>query len=497
MSTKPEDFLGAVLNDKYRLDRLFALQGGQGTVYYATDISTSLNNERVVKQFCPNYDNPKTLNLGTRLFSQESAILEKLGKHSQIPQIFDHFELDKRFYLVQELIEGQNLQQEFDEQKCLSESAIIDLLRDVLNVLSFVHRHNYIHRDIKPSNLIRNKHDGKIYLIDFGAVKEKIIPENIDERGRFKPTIPIGTEGYTPNEQLRGIPNFSSDIYALGMVAIQALTGSHPTNFIVPNSAEAVWRDRIPTTTQNYSPKFLNLLDRMVRSSHLERYQSAAEVLHDLNKINLPSIGDLTPFPQTVERRGDKTVPDRRISDPKPKKSLLPWLIVGISTLGIAVAGALLIGDKETYTAYTNDERGIALVRPESWQLQEDWNAILEPGVTFLSPLVNQKDSFQERVRISVEELTQPLSLNEYTELATAQIEGANTILEPAIPTTFANKEGRKIVYQTQDGTKKLMEVWTINNRKAYLAIYTAEANKFDKYKKQAEKTIQSLAIDY
>ena len=87
------------------------------------------------------------------------------------------------------------------------------------------------------------------------------------------------------------------------------------------------------------------------------------------------------------------------------------------------------------------------------------------------------------------------MSLNEYTELATEQIENSNTILEPATVTTFANKEARKIVYQTQDGSRKLMEVWTIKNRKAYIVIYTAEANKFGQYNKQAEKIIQSLAI--
>ena len=491
MSTNPEDFLGTVLKNKYRLEKLLATQGGQGTVYYAIDISTSLNNERVVKQFCPNYSNNQMLEIGTRLFNQESEILEKLGKHSQIPQIFDYFEQDKRFYLVQELVEGQNLTEEFRDKPQLSELEVINLLRDVLNVLGFVHQNKYIHRDIKPSNLIRNKYDNKIYLIDFGAVKEKIVPENINEQGHFKPTIAIGTEGYTPTEQLGGKPKFGSDIYALGMVAIQALTGSHPTKFTDENSNEPIWRDRIPTTTHNYNPNFLNLLDRMVRSKHQERYQSVREVLEDLEKINLPN-GNLTPFPEYIETGGDRTIPD---PNPPKQKKLLPWLIAGISAIGLTVVGSLLIGDREIYTVYTNAEYAIALERPENWSVRENWNSYPEPGVTFLSPLASDRDSFQERVTVSVEELAQPLSLNEYTELATAQIDDSNTILEPATATTFANKEARKIVYQTQDGSKKLMEVWTIKNRQVYIAIYTAEANKFDKYSKQAEKIIQSSAI--
>ena len=493
MFTNPEVFLGTVLQNKYRLERLMATQGGQGTVYFAKDISTSLNNERIVKQFSPNYKDSEMLDVGIRLFNQESEILQKLGKHSQIPQIFDYFELDKRFYLVQELIEGQNLAQEFAEKKHLSESEVVNLLRDTLNVLNFVHQNGYIHRDIKPSNLIRNKHDRKIYLIDFGAVKEKIKPENINERGGFTPTVVIGTAGYMPLEQMRGTPKFCSDLYALGMVAIEALTGSHPTNFIDENSINPVWRDRIPTSTRNYNPNLLNLLDRMVRSNHQERYQSVPEVLKDLDRIDLTISRNLTPFPEEIERPGDKTVPD--IITPKPKKSLLPWLIAGLGAVTLAIAGSLFIGNSEKYADYTNAEYGIDLERPENWSVQESWMS-LQPGVTFLSPLANQKDNFQEQVTVSVEELAQALTLDEYTAQATTQIENSNTIIEPATTTTFANKEARKVIYQTNDDRKKLMEVWTIKNRKVYIATYTAEVNKFNKYVKQADKITQSLTID-
>jgi len=493
MSTNPEDFLGTVLKDRYRLERLLEIQGGQGTVYCAIDISTSVNSERVIKQFCPNYSNSKKFDLGTRLFQQESEILQKLGKHSQIPQIFDYFELDSRFYLVQELIEGQNLAQEFKEKQQLSESEVMNLLVDTLNVLSFVHQNKYIHRDITPSNLIRNKHDRKIYLIDFGAVEEKINPENINERGDFTPTAVIGKPGYMPFEQLRGMPKFCSDIYALGMVAIEALTGLHPTNFIDENSSNPVWRDRIPTTTHSYNSNFLHLLDRMVGGNDRERYQSVEEVLQDLESINFPNSVNLTSFPERIKEKDDKTIPN--VIPPRSIELLFPWLIAGISAIGLAIVGSLLIGRSETYTAYSNAEYGINLERPEDWSVQESWNSYPDPGVTFLSPLANQKDSFQERVEISTEKLAEALSLNEYTDLATAQIKNSNTILEPATTTTFANKEARKIAYQSEDGSKKLTEVWAIKNQKVYIATYIAEVDKFDKYNKQAEKIIQSLAI--
>ena len=172
------------------------------------------------------------------------------------------------------------------------------------------------------------------------------------------------------------------------MVAIEALTGSHPTNFIDENSVNPVWRDRIPTSTRNYNPNLLNLLDRMVRSNHQERYQSVPEVLKDLDRIDLTISRNLTPFPEEIERPGDKTVPD--IITPKSKKSLLPWLIAGLGAVTLAIAGSLFIGNSEKYADYTNAEYGIDLERPENWSVQESWMS-LQPGVTFLSPLANQK----------------------------------------------------------------------------------------------------------
>jgi len=176
-----------------------------------------------------------------RLFQTEAEILEVLGKHDQIPQLLANFEVDKQFYLVQEFIAGHSLQDELTGS-CLSEAQVIDLLKDILHILVFVHSHQAIHRDIKPSNLIRRSNDQHLVLIDFGAVK---LMQNMPEAENQ--TIAIGTAGYSPPEQMMGHPHLNSDLYALGMIAIQALTGIQAKRFVrdpntgglvVPNVSE-------------------------------------------------------------------------------------------------------------------------------------------------------------------------------------------------------------------------------------------------------------------
>ena len=472
------------------------VQGGQGTIYYARDITSSIDKTYIVKQFTPRYDNDYQLQVAKRLFIQEAKILQKLGSHSQIPQIFDYFEEDEQFFLVQELIDGKNLQQELEEKQYLTESETINLLKDTLEVLNFVHQNNYIHRDIKPSNLIRNKYDNKIYLIDFGAVKEKIKPENLDAKGNFTLTIAIGTSGYLPNEQKLGRPEFCSDIYALGMVAIQALTGTHPGELAFDQDSNPLWRDRLPTSNYNFNPNFISLINRMVRGNYRERYQSVNEVLQDLN--NLDTSNFKLDETETNQNGSEPTEPD--INDPKIGKKnnnqLLIWLAIGLGITIVGITAILIIVRtllRQQYIYYENANYGIAVTQPEDWSVQVE-DDFLNPGIIFLSPPENDADDFQEKVKLSIENLSLPLSLNEYTEQAVKEITNSNLLIEPPKPITLAHREGRKVIYQGQDNKKRL-EVWMLKNQKAYIVTYTAESDKFQKFFPQAEKIIQSLEV--
>lgn len=217
------------------------------------------------------------MEVARRLFDAEAEILLILGKHIQIPDLLAYFEENNEFYLVEEYVRGQTLSKELSARDTQDEEYVISMLKSVLQVLKFVHEHRVIHRDIKPDNIIRNSQDNNLVLIDFGAVKKMQPPSNETELA----TVAIGTRGYAAPEQLAGHPRLSSDIYALGMIGIQALTGVPPSSLdINPDTGNVEWHQFVTV-----SDKLGNILDKMVCYHFNERYQSAAEVLEDLSKM--------------------------------------------------------------------------------------------------------------------------------------------------------------------------------------------------------------------
>ncbi|MBD2152117.1 serine/threonine protein kinase [Pseudanabaena sp. FACHB-1277] len=298
-----------VLDGRYKLIKQIGA-GGFGHTFIARDMRRPGSPPCVVKQLKPASDDPNFIREARRLFNTEAETLEKLGRHDQIPQLLAYFEEDQQFFLVQEFVEGRSLHDEMkmrspepresnaddiealqktlaniDEpprDKQLEELTVLQILKDVLQVLEFVHSEGVIHRDIKPDNLIRRKQDQKIVLIDFGAVKAvKDMNTKLaaDEKGESRFTVTIGTPGYMPSEQCAGRPNYTSDIYALGMVAIKALTGYAPTDLPTdPATGEVVWRDKA-----RVSNGLAMVLTRMVRYHYTQRYQSVRDVQQGIN----------------------------------------------------------------------------------------------------------------------------------------------------------------------------------------------------------------------
>jgi serine/threonine protein kinase len=277
LPTNPEKPLGG----RYQIiNKLGA--GGFGRTFLAEDLHLPGHPQCVVKQLKPQTSQPETLAMARRLFDTEAEVLYQLGNHDQIPRLLAHFEDNEEFYLAQEFIEGEPLTKEFAKGQPWTESQVIELLQDILQVLAFVHEQQVIHRDIKPPNLIRRQGDGKIVLIDFGAVKQVSSQVVNPETGETNLTISIGTKGYMPNEQLAGTPRFSSDVYAAGMLGIQALTGVHPKCMGEdPQTGEMVWREHAP----HVSPELAGILDKMVCYDFRDRYPAAADALAALQSL--------------------------------------------------------------------------------------------------------------------------------------------------------------------------------------------------------------------
>ena len=253
-------------------------KGGFGETYLAEDTKRPGNPYCVVKQLKPTRTDEKFLEVARRFFNTEAKTLETVGRHDRIPQLLAYFEANQEFYLVQEYIKGHSLGDELTPGKKLSEPYAIALLKDVVEVLQFIHGFGVIHRDIKPGNIMRREADGRLVLIDFGAVKQ--LETQIADSPETN-TVAIGTSGYAPPEQLRGQPTLNSDIYALGMIGIQALLGLPSVQVPKdPVTQEVLWRDRVQV-----SDKLAAILDKMVAYRYQERYQSAMEVSEDLQQI--------------------------------------------------------------------------------------------------------------------------------------------------------------------------------------------------------------------
>ncbi|MDJ0708101.1 MAG: serine/threonine-protein kinase [Leptolyngbyaceae cyanobacterium MO_188.B28] len=276
-----------LLGGRYRIIRQFGT-GGFSQTFLVEDLHLPGDPRCVIKQLVPQATDANTLEMARRLFDTEAQALYKLGGHDQIPTLLAHFEENQEFYLAQEYIEGEQLTEEFSDEEVWSEDKVIALLKELLEVLSFVHKQNVIHRDIKPSNLIRRRQDGRIVLIDFGAVKQvsnRPIESEVEAAaGATNLTIAIGTQGYMPNEQMAGKPRFSSDVYAVGMIGVRALTGVHPKKLPEdPRTSEIDWHGHVPP---NVSSTLIAILDRMICYDFRARYQDATEALEALERFS-------------------------------------------------------------------------------------------------------------------------------------------------------------------------------------------------------------------
>lgn len=269
--------LGELLAGRYKVIEGLG-SGGFGRAYIVQDTQRPGNPHCVLKHLIFASRDAEVLQQVRRLFRAEAETLENLGRHDRIPRLLAYFEIEQEFYLVQEFIAGQSLGKELPEGVRWTESQVVCLLEDVLSILEFVHGQGVIHRDIKPDNLIRRP-DGKVVLIDFGAVKT--ITNTVAEvTGETSLSIPIYTSGYGASEQCLGRPRYSSDLYSLGMVAIQALTGMRPAQLPQDShTCEIIWRDQVMV-----SEPVAEVLERMTRFHFNQRYASATEVLQALQQ---------------------------------------------------------------------------------------------------------------------------------------------------------------------------------------------------------------------
>jgi formylglycine-generating enzyme required for sulfatase activity len=299
-----------LLTNRYRALKIIG-QGGFGRTFLAVDEFKPSKPFCVIKQFLPQDQGTNTLNKASELFEEEAKRLDELGKHPQIPELMAYFISDNRQYLIQQFIEGQNLQQEL-EKGVFNQIQIKELLINILTVLKFVHENHVIHRDIKPENIIMrspltttstgsvhplNKggtsqqtppflrgaggDQNSLVLVDFGASKV-VQNTKLSAVGTV-----IGTAEYTATEQLAGKARYASDLYSLGVTCIHLLTNISPFDLYDTYEGEWFWRNFL---NNNQVDDYLGkIIDKLIEPKPKDRYQNVDEVLADLG-VNQGSI---------------------------------------------------------------------------------------------------------------------------------------------------------------------------------------------------------------
>lgn len=280
-----------ILDNRYQI--INKLHETNLSITYQGKDTKKFNRLCFIKQLKTSYDPQLQKQLEQR-FQQEGEILERLGNHPQIPDLYSYFSENNQFYLVQEWITGYNLEEKVEKQGKLTESEVKDILIKILPVLQFLQKNQIIHRDIKPSNIILNREKLPI-LIDFGIVKE--IYTIVNQKTPYT-VLGIGTPGFISPEQKKGQPIHASDIYSLGLTAIYLLTNQLPTD-------QLSWAKDLP----NISSELSNILSRAIEENLSDRYKTATEMLEELTKPQ--------PLPPTIPSQNPSPKPNSKMQNSK------------------------------------------------------------------------------------------------------------------------------------------------------------------------------------
>jgi len=263
-SDLPDDLEGKVLLDRYEIEEhLFDRHSGERH-FRAVDLHLGNKPCLVIQR------RHQTAKIREQ-FIREAQVLSELGKHPQIPQLLAYCEDNQYLNLIYEYIPGKALTELLATQPWQETEAKL-LLQNLLSILEFIQNSDVVHRNLNPDTIIQS--GSKWIVIDFATVKNLKDADHAISQS----SIAQGMKGYMPAEQLIGMAGFSSDIYAVGMIIIHALTGIHPRKLkINRKTGDTIWRTQIQVSNH-----FADILDRSICYHFGDRYQSATEILNDL-----------------------------------------------------------------------------------------------------------------------------------------------------------------------------------------------------------------------
>ncbi len=317
-STQPQDSLCGTVVGRFRIgDRLG--QGGMGEVYRAED--TKLKRTVALKRLAPSL---RADSLYRHRFLEEAERASRFGD-AHVAAVYDVLEEHGEIFLILEYVEGENLRQRLRQPLSLEE--FFAIATQCAEALVSAHRQGIVHCDIKPENIMLTP-TGNVKILDFGVAKH--LPRSdqsstVDRSGTF-----AGTPAYmSPEVLLEQAPDGRADIFSLGVVFYEVLTGQHP--FMAGSFVATTDRIRGETPAsirifnRSVSPDLESLVNKAMAKDAGQRYASAQDLLEALRKVHggLTTSGLAQVVPQQVEG--------------SPKRRIWPW------AAGL-VAAALLAG---------------------------------------------------------------------------------------------------------------------------------------------------------
>ncbi len=281
---------GNLLGGRFRVVQTIA-DDSYGQTYLVEDTVAAEMPRWIAKSFCLINKTNLQLDWARSLFRSQVPKLQQLSDRSNdFPKITTYFEQEEEFYIVEEAIDGTRLSDETAAGRLYGETELIQFLRQVLTSLHIAHSSNMVHGDICPRNLIRRKQsqdhrDQHFVLTNFAVLKG--IYATAAQNG-----VVLGTPSYMPFDQALGNFTPSCDIYALGLTAIQLLTGLHPSQLVRREDLNLLdWQ-----MGSAIHPDLALILNRMVKHHPEDRYQTAQEVLADLDLLPMQDV-DSFPMP--------------------------------------------------------------------------------------------------------------------------------------------------------------------------------------------------------
>jgi serine/threonine protein kinase len=358
--------IGQVIDGKYRVERLVG-QGGMGSVYAGTHIHIG---RRVALKVLHLSAGPEMEVV--KRFEREAQAAARIG-NDHILDVIDFGSLpDGSRYIVCEFLDGETLASRMERQRQLTPDEVIPIARQLLNGLSAAHEAGVVHRDLKPDNIFLLRHKAGwadfVKIIDFGISKFQAVSG--DESGmRMTATgVVMGTPFYLSPEQARGThdADHRSDIYAVGVIMYEAVTGQLP--FKAQNFNDLIFKIVLESpapaheVSPNIDPTFSNIIMKAMARDPADRFQTAAELSEVLGSwarsaglsITGPNVtsdsarqqrssSDSLPMPVRMPTPASwgGTQPARDSVLAKPKRT---GLIAGLAVLGVVLLGGLAFG---------------------------------------------------------------------------------------------------------------------------------------------------------